>query len=57
MEVETGSGSKPSSPHVNSPSDSQCTQSSIGDDQMQPTAYPCDPPYTQISTVDTQTEK
>ena len=55
--METRSGGKPSSPHVDSPGDSQCAQSSVGDDQMQFAANPCDPPYTQISTANTQTEK
>ena len=32
-------------------------KSSIGDDQMQPAADPCNPPYAQISTIDTQTER
>ena len=31
VEVETWSVGKPSSPHVDSPSDSQCAQSSTGD--------------------------
>ena len=53
VEVETWSVGKPSSPHVDSPGDSQCAQSSIGDAQTQPTADQCDPPYTQISTIDT----
>ena len=55
--METRSGGKPSSPHADSPGDSQCAQSSAGDDQMQLAADPCDPPYAQISAVDTQTKK
>ena len=55
--METQSGGKPSSPHADSPNDSQCVQSSTGDDQMQLAADLCDPPYAQISTADTQTEK
>ena len=57
VDVETRSEGKPSSPHVDSPGDSQCAQSSAGDDQMQLVAYPCNPPYAQISAADTQTEK
>ena len=55
--METRSGGKPSSPHADSPGDSQYAQSSTGDDQMQPVANPCDPSYAQIFAVDTQTEK
>ena len=33
VEVETQSVGKPSSPHVDSPSDPQCAQSSTGDAQ------------------------
>ena len=55
--METRSRGKPSSPHADSPSDSQCTQSSVGNDQMQPAADPCDPLYAYISVVDAQTEK
>ena len=55
--METRSGGKPSSPHADSPDNSQCAQSSVGDDQMQSAANPCDPPYAQISYAYTQTEK
>ena len=55
--METRSEGKPSSPHADSLGDSQCAQSSAGDAQMQPAADPCDPPYTQISAADTQTER
>ena len=55
--METWSGGKPSSPHADSPGDSQYAQSSTGDDQMQPAVDSCDPPYTQISTANTQIEK
>ena len=55
--METRSGGKPSSPHADSPDDSQCAQSSVEDAQTQPTANPCDPPYAQISTTNTQTER
>ena len=48
---------QPSSPHADSPDDSQCAQSSVEDAQTQPTANPCDPPYAQISTTNTQTER
>ena len=57
VEVDTRSVGKPSSPHVDSPGDSQCVQSSIGDAQTQPTVDQCDPPYTQISAIDTQTKR
>ena len=61
VEVETRSVGKPSSPHANSPGDSQCAQSSVGDAQTQsaadPCDHPCDHPYAQISTVDTQIER
>ena len=55
--VETQNGGKPSSPRADSLGSSQDAQSSVGDDQMQFAANPCDPPYTQISTANTQTEK
>ena len=55
--METRSVGKPSSPHIDSPGDSQCVQSSTGDAQTQLTADPCDPLYAQISTADTQTER
>ena len=55
--METRSVGKPSSPHANSTGDSQCAQSSVGDAQTQSAADPCDHPYAQISTVDTQIER
>ena len=55
--METRSGGKPSSPHVNSPSDSQYAQSSGGDAEMSPTTDPYNPLYAQISTTDAQTER
>ena len=50
-EVETLSEGRPSIPHADSPNDSQCAESSIGDAQMSPAADPYDPLYTQISTA------
>ena len=55
--METQSFGKPSSTHADSPSDSQCAQSSIGDALTQSAANPCDPPYAQIFVIDTQTER
>ena len=55
--METRSVGKPLSSHADSPSDSQCAQSFTGDAQMQPAVDPCNPPYAQISTIDTQTER
>ena len=55
--METGSGGKPLSLHTDSPGYSQYSQSSARDDQMQSVADSCDPPYAQISVVDTQIEK
>ena len=55
--METQSKGKPLFPHVDSPDDSQHAQSFVGDYQMQPAIDPCDPPYTQISTTNTQTER
>ena len=57
MEVETQSIGKPSSPHAESLGDPQCAQSSTGDAQTHPDVDPCEPPYTQIPTADTQTER
>ena len=57
MEVETWSVGKPSSPHVDSPGNSQCTQSSTRDAQTQLAVDPSDPSYAQISTVDTHTKR
>ena len=54
--METLSVDKPSSPHANSPGNSQCAQSSTEDAQMQPTTDPYDPLYAQIPTTDVQTE-
>ena len=55
--VETRSIGKSSSPHVDSPGDCQCSQSSTGDALMQFAADQCDPPYAQISAADTQIER
>ena len=57
MEVETRSVGKPSSPHADSPGNSQCAQSSVRDAQTQPDVDPCNPPYAQIPIADTQTER
>ena len=57
MEVETWSIGKPSSPHADSLGDPQCAQLSVRNAQTQPDVDPCDPPYTQISTTNTQTER
>ena len=40
--METRSVGKPSSPHVDFPSNSQYTQSFAGDAQTQPVIDPCD---------------
>ena len=55
--METRSVGKPSSPHVDSPDDSECAQFFARDAQTQPDVDPCDRPYAQISVVDTQTER
>ena len=55
--METRSLGKSSSPHVDSPGDSQCTQSSAGYAQTQSVTNPCDPPYAQIFAADTQTKR
>ena len=55
--METQSIGKPSSPHADYSGNPQCTQSFAGDAQTQLTTDPCDPPYAQISTTDTQTER
>ena len=55
--METRSIGKSSSPHANSPDDSQCTQSSAGYAQTQSAANPCNPPHAQIFAADTQTER
>ena len=47
----------PSSPHVDSPDDSQCVQYSTEDAQMQSDVDPYAPLYAQISVGDAQTEK
>ena len=57
VEVETQSVGKPSSPHVDSPGNLQCAQSFAEDAQTQPDVDLCDPPYSQISATDTQTER
>ena len=61
MEVETQNAGKPSSPHANSLSDPQYTQSAIGDAKTmkwcQPDVDPRNPQDAQTSTGDTQTVK
>ena len=55
--METRSEGKPSSPHADSPSNSQCSQSSVGDAQMQSITDPYAPLYAQIYVIDAQTER
>ena len=57
VEVKTWSVGKPSSPHVDSPGDSQCALSSTRDAQTQPIVDQCDLPYAQIYVGDTQTKR
>ena len=57
MEGETQSVGKPSSPHAGSPGDSQCAQSFTRNAQTEHATDLYDPPYTEISTVDTHTER
>ena len=55
--METQSIGKPSSPHAESLGDPQYAQSSTGDAQTHPDVDPCEPPYSQISVIDTQTDR
>ena len=57
MEVETWSEGKPSSPHADSPDDSQCAQYSTGDARMYPAVNPYAPLYAQIFIGSAQNEK
>ena len=57
VEVETQSVGKPSSPHADSPGDSQWAQSSTENAQMQPAVDPYDPLYAQISITNAQTKR
>ena len=55
--METRSKGKPSSPHADSPDDSQCAQYSTGDARMYPAVNPYAPLYAQIFIGSAQNEK
>ena len=57
VELETWSIGKSSSLHADSPGNSQCALSFVGDAQTQLATDLCDLPYAQISAGDTQTKR